>query len=84
MKGCSVKYLPLVALLLATPAAAKDVTITLSDQEQKVFLALLDNALKQGGLANLQAVVQFVQKYQQAMGPSPAPTPAKPEEPKKP
>jgi hypothetical protein len=79
------KYaLPLIALLLATPAAAKDVTITLNDQEQKVFLALLDAALKQGGLSNLQVVTQFVQKYQKAVGPVAAPAPAKPEEPKKP
>jgi hypothetical protein len=80
-----VKYaLPLIALLLATPAAAKDVTITLNDQEQKVFLALLDQALKAGGLQNLQVVTQFVQKYQQAIGPV-APAPAKPAEaPKKP
>jgi hypothetical protein len=77
------KYLPLIALLLATPAAAKDVTITLNDNEQNVFLALLDAALKTGGLSNLQAVVQFVNKYQQAVGPAPAP--AKPAEaPKKP
>jgi hypothetical protein len=76
------KYaLPLIALLLATPAAAKDVTITLNDEEQKVFLALLDAALKQGGLSNLQVVAQFVQKYQQAIGPV-APKPA--EAPKKP
>jgi hypothetical protein len=78
-----------LALLTATPAVAKDVTITLNDQEQKVFLALLDVALKQGGLSNLQAVTQFVQKYQQAAGPAAAPAapapaaPAKPEEPKK-
>ena len=76
------KYLPLIALLLASPAYAKDVTITLNDQEQKVFLALLDAALKQGGLSNLQVVTQFVQKYQQALGPSPVPV--APETPKKP
>lgn len=67
------KYLPLIALLLATPAMAKDVTITLNDNEQKVFLTLLDNALKQGGLSNLQAVIQFMQKYQAAVNPAPAP-----------
>lgn len=66
------KYLPLIAILLATPAAAKDVTITLNDEEQKVFLALLDGALKSGGLANLQAVIKFVQKYQAAVTPPPA------------
>lgn len=76
--------IPVIALLFATPAMAKDVTITLNDQDQKVFLALLDAALKQGGLANLQVVTQFVQKYQQAAGPIPAtPAPAKPAEEKK-
>lgn len=69
------KLIVVVALLVSAPAYAKDVTITLNDQEQKVFLALLDNALKQGGLANLQAVIQFMQKYQQAVGPVVAPKP---------
>lgn len=68
------------ALLISLPAVAKDVTITLNDQEQKVFLALLDGALKQGGLSNLQSVVQFVHKYQQAVGLAAAPTPATPQQ----
>jgi hypothetical protein len=72
--------LALIVMLLATPAFAKDITLTLNDQEQKVFLALLDAALKQGGLANLQVVTQFIQKYQQATAPIEAP---KIEEPKK-
>lgn len=77
------KLLFVAALVLATPAYAKDVTITLNDQEQKVYLALLDSALKQGGLANLQVVLQFVQKYKAAVEPmSPAPE-VKPAEPKK-
>lgn len=64
------KYaLPLIALLLATPASAKDITITLNDQEQKVFLAILDAALKAGGLASMDAIAQFVNKYRQAMAP---------------
>lgn len=63
------KYLPLIALLLATPAAAKDITITLNDSEQKVFLSLLDAALKAGGINTLQAVNQFLAKYQAAMMP---------------
>lgn len=75
-----------LSLLIATPAMAKDVTITLTDQEQKVFMALLDAALRSGGLAQLQSVTQFVVKIQQAMGTPPAGTPEakKPEEPKKP
>lgn len=75
------KYLPLIALLLATPASAKDITITLNDQEQKVMMAILDSALKAGGLANLQPVLQFVTKLQAAVGPVVPPKPA--EEPKK-
>jgi hypothetical protein len=72
----------LLAMLAATPALAKDVTITLNDQEQKVFLALLDAALKQGGLSNLQVVTQFVQKYQQAVAPAPAMSPKPDDKPK--
>lgn len=65
-----------IALLVTTPALAKDVTLTLNDEEQKAFLALLDSALKTGGLASLQPVIKFVQKYRAAVGPvSPAPTP---------
>jgi hypothetical protein len=56
-----------LSLLIATPAMAKDITITLTDAEQKVFLTLLDTALKQGGLGQLQAVSQFVAKIQMAM-----------------
>lgn len=72
----------LVLALLAAPAAAKDVSLTLSDQEQKVFLALLDAALKSGGLNNLQAVAQFISKYQQAIKDQPAPAPAPEAKPK--
>lgn len=71
----------LFTVALAAPVLAKPITITLDDEEQKVFLALLDGALKSGGLANLQAVIKFVQKYQAAVGPAVnAPVPAKPEE----
>ena len=73
------KVLPfaIAGLLLATtPAVAKDVTLTFTDQEQKVFLQMLDVALKQGGLQNLGAVAGFVKKYQDAVGPvAPAPAP---------
>jgi hypothetical protein len=64
--------------LFVTPALAKDITITLNDTEQKVFLAILDAALKQGGLSNLQVVTQFVQKFQKAAAPEAVPTPDKP------
>jgi hypothetical protein len=66
------KYaIPLIALLLATPASAKDITITLDDKEQKVFLAILDAALKAGGLASMDAIAQFVVKYRDALKPAP-------------
>jgi hypothetical protein len=65
------KYvLPLIALLIATPASAKDITITLNDNEQKVFLAILDAALKAGGLASMDAIAQFVVKYRDALKPA--------------
>lgn len=47
----------IAALLFATPVYAKDITITLNDQEQKALYSLLDLALKQGGLANMNAVM---------------------------
>lgn len=66
------KYvLPLVALLVASPALAKDVTITLTDAEQKTYLTLLDAALKCGGLNSIQAVNQFIAKLQAATMPAP-------------
>lgn len=60
------RAIPLAALLVTTPVYAKDVTITLTDAEQKVYLALLDAALKCGGLNNYQAVSQFLAKLQGA------------------
>lgn len=69
------KLLIVAALLATTPAYAKDITITLNDQEQKVFLSLLDVALKQGGIANLEVVAKFIKKYRDAVGvTTPAPT----------
>ena len=68
-----------VALLVATPAAAKDVTITLTEAEQKTYLSLIDAALKCGGLNNLGAVNQFIAKLQaaQMQEPPKAPEPKK-------
>jgi hypothetical protein len=67
-------------LAFTTPVFAKDITITLNDQEQKILITLLDAALKQGGLNQLQAVSQFVQKIQKAAAPDAvsAPSPDKP------
>ena len=70
-----------LAILLATPAAAKDVTITLNDQEQKAFLAILDIALKQGGLQSLGAVSTFAAKIQAAMQAANPPAPPAPSQP---
>lgn len=51
-----------IALLLSlviTPASAKDITLTLNDDQQKAFLQLLDVAQKAGGLAFSKNVVFF-------------------------
>jgi hypothetical protein len=63
--------------LFVTPALAKDITLTLNDQEQKILITLLDAALKQGGLNQLQAVSQFVQKIQKATAPDAVSAPEK-------
>lgn len=80
------KVLPFaLALLVSTPVLAKDVTITLNDEEQKVFIALLDGALKSGGIANLKPVIAFIDKYQKAAGVGlPATPPAAPAAPEAP
>ncbi len=41
----------LVLVLWASGVLAKDVQITLSDSEQQALIAMLDLAVKQGGLA---------------------------------
>jgi len=52
-----------LALVLSTTAArAADVTITLNDSEQKAFMALLDLAVKQGGLAAAKAAAVLSEK----------------------
>ena len=66
------KYaLPLIALLLATPAHARNITITLNEDEQKAFLSLMDSALKGGGINILQTVNQLLARYHAAMMPLP-------------
>jgi hypothetical protein len=70
-------------VMCIAPACAKDITLVLNDQDQKVLITLLDAALKNGGLANLQSVSQFVMKIQQATAAAAAPpteeaTPPKP------
>ncbi len=49
-------------LMSASVARAKDVTITLTDQEQQVLLNLLDMAVKQGGLRVAGNAAYFTNK----------------------
>jgi hypothetical protein len=39
------------ALAIAAPAVAKDITVTLNDNQQQALLQLLDRATRDGGLA---------------------------------
>jgi hypothetical protein len=56
--------------LLGNHAHAKEVTITLNDNEVQALLALLDLAAKQGGMRAAGPVTHFAKKLQ--------PTPAAP------
>ena len=81
------KCLILAALLVATPAAAKDITITLNDNEQAQLTALLDLATRQGGIRVAQVASYFDQKLKAAAGPiaapvTPGPGPKPSDEPK--
>lgn len=65
------------ALALVTPAGAKDVTVTLNDEEQKALWVVFDAALKAKGMELGGNVVFLWQKLQAAAeGPKPAATPA--------
>lgn len=55
----------LVALAPAT-AAAKDITLSLNDDEQRALVQLLDTANRAGGIQNAEAVVHFVRKISEA------------------
>ena len=57
-----------LALFLATSAQAKDITITLNDEEQKNLIALLDLATKGGGVRAAEAVASMVKKLNEAAG----------------
>lgn len=52
--------------IVATSAAAKDITVTLNDEEQRVLLQILDAATKAQGLQVAQATVFFVKKLDDA------------------
>lgn len=58
---------------LPTLAAAKDVTLTLNDQEQAAFAQVLDQATRGGGLQAASATVYFQNKLQQAAAAASAP-----------
>lgn len=57
--------------LLATPAFAKDVSVTLTDEEQTALRQIFDLALRQGGLRISGNVSYLMQKL---APPEPAPT----------
>lgn len=69
------------ALALVTPAAAKDVTVTLNEEEQKALWVVFDAALKAKGMELGGNVVFLWQKLQAAAaaeGPKPAGPPPEP------
>lgn len=74
----------------AVPVRAKDITLTLNEQEQTAFAQVLDQATRNGGLAVTQGTIYFYNKLQQAISAAntppavdPAKEPAKDAEPAK-
>lgn len=63
-----------LAMLAATPAMAKDVTITLNDQEQQALLRLIDAGVKTLGVQGIGAASMFINKLQMANAPTPPAT----------
>ena len=59
----------LITFMSISHAYAKDVTITLNDDEQKALMTVLDQAVRQGGLTSVPQVWKFVQKLQSAVNP---------------
>lgn len=71
----------LLVMFAGCGAQARDITITLSDDEQKALVQILDLATKAGGLPTAQATMYFARKIEDAAkqpAPAPAPTPAPP------
>ena len=69
----------ILLVLSTTTVLAKDITITLNDQEQVAFRQILDLALKSQGTGALQAVILFMQKMTEAAAPAvPTNTPSLP------
>lgn len=75
-----------ILLLTTTLAQAAPVTVTLSDDEQRAFLQILDAAAgggKTGGLEMAKGVVYFWNKLHEAAQPQITPPPRPPKEPEK-
>lgn len=69
-------------IMLASPALAKDITITLNDQDQQNLLSLMDAGVKQLGMRGVSAAATILDKMKAAEGPPPA-VPAPASEPEK-
>jgi hypothetical protein len=66
----------IAALILALSfgaASAKDVTVTLNDNEQKVMVNLLDLAVKAGGLNAAESAAYFAKKFAGVLPPAVTP-----------
>lgn len=66
------KRVAFLLVLLAVPASAKDLTITLTDAEQQSYVQALDAYVKAGGINVATPAVVLLQKLQQAAQASPA------------
>lgn len=62
-------------LLIAQAAQAKEITITLSEDEQRALTQILDVYVKQSGLSGAQVALYFVNKLKVAADPTPPPEP---------
>ncbi len=67
--------------LLASPAAAKDITVTLTEDEAKAAAQLIDLAVRAQGLAVADAAIAIVRKLNAAAQEAAQPEPKK-EDPK--
>jgi hypothetical protein len=57
--------------VLASPAAARDVTLTFNDEEQKALIQVLDAATRANGIEQAKVTLYFLNKLQapqQALG----------------
>lgn len=71
-------------ILLASPVSAKDITLTLNDEEQRGLIQIIDAAVKSVGLQGAEAGVYMHRKIiaaqadanrPQPLAPAPAPKP---------